>query len=275
MLFHPLPDAPGTAPVAQAARHFPDFMGGNAVDLGHFPHGSPPAEAHVIGHGSHAVRPVSLQQLFHEIVPFVPRKIHVDVGVVVAVRVQKPPEKEVVRDGVHVGDPQEIAHQAGRGASPPAVDGSPPHDVRHHQEVIHVALVPDEFQFFRQASFHGFGGPAVPPRDPLTASVQEELEMVFPAVFVVGKDRLEMVPVRPAHLGEFPGVGQDFRGVGEMAGHLPPAFEPPGRGNHLVGGKGAQGAVEVHGPNQPVQAVVFGIGEVHPVGRHGRNPQFP
>ena len=123
----------------------------------------------MVGNRGQAFGTVILPQFLVESVAFVPGKIHIDVGRIFSLRVEKAAKKEVVTNGVHVRDPQEIAHQARCGTAAAAMNGTPPHNVGYHQKVVHVAFGVNQCQLFRETLFKGGIVLPVTPANPLAA----------------------------------------------------------------------------------------------------------
>ncbi len=274
MVVHTLPEPRGVCPGAHAPGHFLDFRCRNPENLGHLPHRPAPRKPHVVRHKGQTLRPIVPNQLVREIVPLIPGKIDVDVGRVLSLRVQEASEEQPVADGVHMGDAEQITHQAGSTAPAATMDGAAPDDVRHHQEVVHVALGANQVQLFRKARFDDRAGPSVAPDNAPAALLEEQREVVRGLIPVVGKDQPEVVPCRVTPASQLDGVGEGFGSMREMHGHLTRRFEPPVGLDDLLRREGAEGPVEVDGPNETVEIVIVRVHEMDGVGGHGRNSQL-
>ncbi len=140
----------------QPPRHLADLAVGQSVHLGRFANGHAGPEGHVVAdHGR--VTGILIQNRINDPVAFIPGKIDVDVGRVLAPRVEKALEVEIVLDGADVCDPHAVGHQRCGAATPSADTRAAVHDVLNHQEVRRKTHLPDDTQFVFQAFNHRFG----------------------------------------------------------------------------------------------------------------------
>ncbi len=224
MGFHPSQNVFRVRVKAHPPGHLFNLGSRNPIHLGDLPHRCPSSKAHVIGHRRHALRAINLPQFLMEGIALVPGKIHIDVRRVLPLRVEETAKKEVVADGVHVRDAQEITHQAGGGAAAAAMNGTPPHHVGHHQEIVHVAFGVNQFQLLRKALFNGGIAFTVTPANSLPAFLHKERKVIVRLIFIVGEDSAEMVPGGVATPGQLHRIGQGFGTIGEVPGHLLRSF---------------------------------------------------
>jgi hypothetical protein len=138
-----LPEHPG-----RVAHGGPRLDGREGDDLGH------PVAAVLLGGVAHHVAAVALVE------------VHVDVGHLLAARVEEALEEQVVADGVEVDDAQAVGHAAA-GRRPPArpdPDARVPGEadqVPHHEEVGGEAHVPDDAELVVEPLDH-VGGQGAP-----------------------------------------------------------------------------------------------------------------
>jgi len=275
MACHPPQNVLRVCVTTHPPRDFLDLGRRHPIDPGNLPHRGACPKAHVIGNRSQAFSPVILPQFLMECVAFIPGKIHVDIGRIFSLGVEKAAKKEVVTNGVHMGDPQEIAYQARGGAASAAVNGPPPYDIGHHQEVVHVTFGMNQGQFFFKTPFEDGVALSVTPGDSLAAFVPKEGEMVLGLVGIVRENRREMIPGGVAAFGQLHRIGKGFGGIRKMSGHHFGRFQPLAGLDDRFRRQGAQGAVERNGPHQTVQGVIFRVGKIDRVGRYGRDAQAP
>ena len=246
-----------------------DFTLRQAVDLRNFAHGRLGFEGDVVADHGRAVLAVAAENVGQNVVAFVPGEVHVDVRRIFAAAVQKALEKQVVADGIHVGDAEAVRHHAGRGGTPATRARRLLHDVVHHQEVRRVTLVADDGQLVLQALPHSRGDRAVPPPCALVA----ELAQVLVGVLAVGPAKLtenetSEIELEAASLGDFLRVGNGVRCVGEGCGHACGGTEVGVGRSHLGRGQAVERGVQIDGPQQAVHAVVRRRRKVHPVCGH-------
>ncbi|MBA7657551.1 hypothetical protein ES703_65490 [subsurface metagenome] len=138
-----------------------DLLVGKAEDLAHLPHSGPGLERHVVSHHGRPLAAVLFEDVGQHAVPFVPGEVHVDVGQVGALLVQKPFEGEVVAQGVDLGNEQAVAHDGGGAAAPADGEALLAHDVGHHQEIGREPLAADQVQLLFDAGYY-LGGQGLP-----------------------------------------------------------------------------------------------------------------
>ena len=140
----------------QAFGDLPDLPVGEPVHLGRFADGHPGPEGHVVAdHGRMAC--VLRQDRIEHCIAFVPGKVDIDVRRVLAARVEKTLEIEVVLDRAHVGDSHAVGHQRGRTAAAPADARAAGDNVLHHQKIGAKPHLPDDLQFVLQPLDDRFG----------------------------------------------------------------------------------------------------------------------
>ncbi len=112
----------------------PDFVRAHAQREGRFAHAAAHRKGAVVGHHRRAAAEVG-EHGGQQGGPLVPGEVDVDVRRVRPPLVQEAFEKQVLRQRFHVGEPQEVRHDAGRRAAAAAGAGAAQHDVAHHQEI--------------------------------------------------------------------------------------------------------------------------------------------
>ena len=100
------------------------------------------AKPDMIGNHRGPGRPVLLEDIIEDAVPFVPGEIDVDVGRIRTPFVEEAFEKEIVRDRLHVGDPEAVRNQARGRGSTAARSRRLPDNVPHDQEIGGRTLCP-------------------------------------------------------------------------------------------------------------------------------------
>ena len=101
--------------------------------------------------------PYCVQHALNHRVALIPGKIHVDVGRVLAARIQKAAEVEVVLDRADIGDAQAVGHQGGGPRAPAAGARAAGDDVAHDEKIGRKPHAVDDAQLVLQTVHHRFG----------------------------------------------------------------------------------------------------------------------
>ena len=163
-----MPWIPPSHPPDEAG-HGLQFSLGATVGQGHVPQGALGLEIGVDGYHGHPLGAVPTEHRGDHVVALVPGKVDVQVRRVHPGIRQESLEHEVGGDGVHVGDPQQVADDGGGAAAPTTGAGGLglPDDVVHGQKVACEPLTSDEVHLQLDASLQPRGSNRIATRDAL------------------------------------------------------------------------------------------------------------
>ena len=197
-------------------------------------HGGPRLDRRERDHLGHPVAAVLLGCVAHHIAPVALVEVHVDVGHLLAARVEEALEEQVVLDRVEVDDAQAVRHAAPRRRASPGSHPYPPiagelDQIPHHEEVGGEAHVVDDPELEVQALHHRRRQRRPVP---LPGPVQRELAQVGGRPLLVGlatefvghgklrQGRLAQLQLHIGALGNEQRVVARFRQLGEEVAHL-------------------------------------------------------
>ena len=234
----------------QVARAAGDLLGhrvhvpvGQPHHPAHVPHRGPGghgAEGDDLGHVVGAVLPVDVVD---DLLPPADAEVDVDIGHGHPLGVQEPLEVQAVLHGVQVGDVQAVGHHGAGGRAPARPHGDAAvlgegDKVGDDEEIVHEAHLADHVHLVLQLLPVVLRLVGIPAGEALLAQVAEVGLSVGPAL-----GELEVGQVVPAELevhiaqpGDFGGVFDGLRAVGEQGGHLRLALdvELPGLKAHAA-----------------------------------------
>ena len=208
--------------------------------------------------------------------PVPPREVDVKIGRVGPEQVDEPLEIQVELNGVHIGDAQQVGHDAVGPAPPPHVEETPApgfaHNVPVDEEIGDEPLLLDQVELLFKAAVDFRAGIAVAVGHPLPAKAFEQGLVFFPAagvgLQVLGGARLREIEVDAA------AVHQGLR-VLENEGVLRKGGRQVGHRVHAIFGVGllrfgqlAEQGVVVDGPQQAVRVEVALVAEGHRLQHH-------
>ncbi len=155
-----------------------DLGGREPQGLGHDAHRRAGAHGVDVGHHSHVLVSESLVDVLYHLVPARRTEVHVDVGHLAAVGIEKPLEQQIVADRLRRRYVQRVADDgvAGRPAAAARhpFGACPPDDVVHHQEIMGESHLLDHAELLLQKLHRPRGHGLVAPGDAPEAALGQE-----------------------------------------------------------------------------------------------------
>ena len=207
----------------QGPAHVPDHLAGLHAAEG--------------GDLGHVLPAVGLGDVVDDLAPALVTEVHVDIRRAHPLRIEEALEEEAVGQGVQVGDPQGIGHQAAGGGAPARTHGDPVplgiiDDIGHHQEIAGKAHLHQDVDLEFQALPVGLlrrpgvgGGDRQAGREPLPGHAGHELFHALALGLGVNREAVGAQVQADVAAGRDLGGGGQGRRVRDGPGHLLRALE--------------------------------------------------
>ncbi len=249
-----------------------DLGGGAAVHLGHLAQGAREAQAVVVAHHRRARFGVLAKDPRENPVALVPRKIEVDIGRVLARRVEEALEEQVGAQRFDVGDAEAVGDdRIGDGAAA-AVRGAVLHDVVHHEEVVGEVLEGNDLQFVLEPVAGDRGDGAVAAHRAVVREGAQPADRIA-GVRSAGRDDPPHRDAIPAPLGDVVCGGEGLGHIGEVTLDIGCGTKPGLARPGIIHFR--QGDVAVNGAQQPVPVPVIRVRGNDAAGHDRGNAKAP
>ena len=243
-----------------------DFDGGPTVHLGDLAQCAGESKTIVVGHHRRTRHRILAEGPREDLVAFIPGKVEVDVGRILARRIEEALEQQPGTEWLDVGDAETVGdHRVGDGAAA-TVGRAVAYDVLHHQEVVGEPFHPDDAEFVLEPIAGDWRDGAVATHCSFVRLRAELGE----GVVGVGGTRCDGAPdgnAILAPLGQYVGGSEGLGNIGEVALEVGRGAEPgiarPGTA-HLC-----QCGVVMNREQEAVPVPLFGVGADHATGDHG------
>ena len=266
------PDTSQVPAETHLARHLADFLIRQPEDFGHFPDGRSGAEGIVVGHHGGPAVAVLGEHIVDDLIAFIPCKVHIDVRRIHATRVQKAFKKEVVADGIHMGDAEGVGNNGCSGTSPAARPSGFLSDVRHHQEIVGKVFFPNNLHLVGDALPHSRRDFSVP----TSASPERGMIEAMKGFFIVhalkvGEYDAAEIPIREAGFSNLEGIVNGDGCMGKLVDHGLGRVQDIVFPADILRGQAGELAVQGYGPEDAMEPELVFSNEIHPVRGHRRN----
>ena len=138
-----------------------DLFIGEPVYLSYFPNGRPRLQKDLAGYHGRALIAVFFEHILQNIIPLIPRKIHINIRHIPTFRMDKSFKLKCVLQRIHLCDKKAITHHRCRCGSPANGGTGLVYNILNNEKIGREPFLGDDAQFIFDSAAYRFIDPAI------------------------------------------------------------------------------------------------------------------